>query len=782
MPTETEELRLVVSLTDNATDGIARLRSELTQLGSGQNKENIERFKRETDEMSRKMRGMGTAAGSAFKDIGLLNVATVALGTGLGQLGAQLATSILNISGFADRIRSLRQEARAIGADPISVENIIKQFEAVGVSGETTMRNLRALSQSIGELFRPGNQLQRDLMNMAGGNPQAQAAMLEFIEKLKTARTEEERTNLVLEAQRNVRANAFGQYKSQQEAALRANELLQKFGLDPSITALKSLNELGEEERKRAAARQKEMEEYANLLGQVVSKWEDVRNILAQPLLRGFINAMDELYTIVKGIVSALEWIEKKFGGGETGEGGDPMGRFVKKFREQMGDPRNWGFNPMSFTPGVGGSGAGGGFGGLLQPAAFTPGATYGGGGYGGYGGGGGYGGAPMGYGARGADSAPAAPGGSGGAGYGKPTPYGSDAGGGDPSVPSDILARAKLVAIDGGPQAVAQFMAQQGYPKAGNWCGEFAASVVKSVGGTPPKGAAVASNWRNWGTPVDTPQPGDIAVRRGVQTGSTGSHVTIVESVDPKTGSFRGLGGNQGSTISRYGIGRYEFRRGGAGGDAGLGAATGSGLSRSAYDKMFGGTPLAGQYDTVVSEAAKAGIDPSLLAGVMAHETAAGTSRMLRERLNPAGLMDPKTGMMAGKTFGSIEEGIAAAGKAVSKNLQRGGGTIEGLGSIYAPPGAANDPRGQNRGWAAGVRSFMSRLGEDRQQIDRSQTATTKVEGTGKLSVDVKAPKGTQVDASGGGLFKQTEINRQTQMEPARRGPVPTPEETFAL
>jgi hypothetical protein len=42
------------------------------------------------------------------------------------------------------------------------------------------------------------------------------------------------------------------------------------------------------------------------------------------------------------------------------------------------------------------------------------------------------------------------------------------------------------------------------------------------------------------------------------------------------------------------------------------------------------------------------------------------------------------------------------------------------------------------------------------------------KVEGTGKLSVNVNAPKGTQVAAEGGGLFKKTEVTRQTQMEPA--------------
>jgi hypothetical protein len=48
----------------------------------------------------------------------------------------------------------------------------------------------------------------------------------------------------------------------------------------------------------------------------------------------------------------------------------------------------------------------------------------------------------------------------------------------------------------------------------------------------------------------------------------------------------------------------------------------------------------------------------------------------------------------------------------------------------------------------------------------------THKVEGTGKISVDVKAPRGTKVGASGGGLFKKTEIERTPQMQEAKEGP----------
>jgi hypothetical protein len=51
-------------------------------------------------------------------------------------------------------------------------------------------------------------------------------------------------------------------------------------------------------------------------------------------------------------------------------------------------------------------------------------------------------------------------------------------------------------------------------------------------------------------------------------------------------------------------------------------------------------------------------------------------------------------------------------------------------------------------------------------------QNVNVKVEGTGKLTADIRAPRGTRVGLSGGGLFRRTELNRQTQMERAAQGP----------
>jgi hypothetical protein len=69
------------------------------------------------------------------------------------------------------------------------------------------------------------------------------------------------------------------------------------------------------------------------------------------------------------------------------------------------------------------------------------------------------------------------------------------------------------------------------------------------------------------------------------------------------------------------------------------------------------------------------------------------------------------------------------------------------------------------------GPPTFTDRdLQDARKGLD--QSSETKINGTGKITVDVNGPKGTKVGAEGGGIFKDVEINRQTQMEPAKRGP----------
>ncbi|MET4090578.1 phage tail tape measure protein [Bradyrhizobium sp. S3.5.5] len=138
-----------------------------------------------------------------------------------------------------------------------------------------------------------------------------------------------------------------------------------------------------------------------------------------------------------------------------------------------------------------------------------------------------------------------------------------------------------------------------------------------------------------------------------------------------------------------------------------GGGGAAGS-LDRASFERKFAGTALAGKYDQIIVAADANNIPPALLAGIIAHETGNGSN--LRYN-NVAGLMNPETGSRTKLAYPSIDAGIAAAGRTVGKRYREAGGNLDKMGSVYAPPGAANDPRGLNGGWAGGVRKQANAL-----------------------------------------------------------------------
>jgi hypothetical protein len=75
--------------------------------------------------------------------------------------------------------------------------------------------------------------------------------------------------------------------------------------------------------------------------------------------------------------------------------------------------------------------------------------------------------------------------------------------------------------------------------------------------------------------------------------------------------------------------------------------------------------------------------------------------------------------------------------------------------------------------GGGGGEETGAATIDRAAQALDRAAVQNINVNGTGKLSVDVTAPPGTRVAADGEGLFKTTEISRQTQMMPAQSGPL---------
>lgn len=109
--------------------------------------------------------------------------------------------------------------------------------------------------------------------------------------------------------------------------------------------------------------------------------------------------------------------------------------------------------------------------------------------------------------------------------------------------------------------------------------------------------------------------------------------------------------------------------------------------------------------YDAAVNN----GIDVVLLAAIAIHETGNGTSKAVREKNNPGGIM----GSGGLRTFATLDEGIHAMAKLLYDGyISQGLTTIAQIGRKYAPVGANNDPNNLNAHWVPNVTKIANELG----------------------------------------------------------------------
>jgi hypothetical protein len=640
---EYEELKLTVTLIDNASEGLVRLRQSLRSLGSGENREAMVRMQQETEKLGEKLVQVREHMGTTEK-------VAERLGRTIGNTMRTFATAFIAnfaidaLRKFTDEMVRLDAASKQFGIGGAQLKGLVEQMGIMGISSQEATRAVTGFANSLAELGREGGQMKHELMKGALSNPDAMEAFIKRMTGLGSKGEIEKALNEFMDAADSVYQEEFNRTEGNAgKAAQLRNEWLEKWQLDPATMSMikgrfKEITEaeIAEHNRRNAITQSFSTEwnkmvlqydhfveglqigllpalndinkaigtmgdEWGKALGGRIGGelarqaraaqlwkdgkyWEAIKESLDMsftgPLKdldekgwRAFLphfttpnesvgrrfgdwpaDAMppatatppaskmsyrggdSEMPPIIKASLGGGAPIKMPGGGDFSRSGGGMQGEMARAIRvgvfDALVDFRN-------FQSGGGGGGGGGGMPGF-QRASLT---TGGGGGVNAFGG----------------NRTSASPNGP----DGRDTTNNPNVGGGDQPVPGSILEKARSVAMLG-PKELSAWMAKQGYPQHDNWCGDFASAVVRSAGGTPPKGWSVASNWRNVGPEVsaEDAQPGDVAVRRGTATGSTGSHVTILNE-KLKGGRFAGLGGNQGGgRVSNYSTNKFQFYR----------------------------------------------------------------------------------------------------------------------------------------------------------------------------------------------------------------------------
>jgi hypothetical protein len=756
MATEQEELRLTVTLADNASAGLAKLNEEIKQLGSGASQQHVEKFKRETAELTSKIKSMTGEVGEAFKGLGMLRGGLAAGAAGLALFGFELMRQTKTLVEYADKIRALNQQARQIGVNPAQLKDTIEQLQAFGVSGETAVASIGAVSAKIADLQRQGSQLRLELLKNAGPDRESVRNMEQYLDRLTHAATVAEQLNIIRQGGEQVYNNARRQGYSEQEAANRRNNFWQLQGYNAQLASAGKLQELSKEEQRLADQRQKNAEALSNEMGQVTKKWETLVETMKQPFVLPLLSglklvegALDSITSKVNELLEkeplrpdkAKENIQEKLG--KFGLGGGGGTSFEDRWKERVPEElqknteatkqltdllRTGGYQPTSFQ--------GGGGGGAVIPAAFHPGGD---GGFGGFGGGGG-GVSPRSFGGGGYANLEA--GGGGAAPYGSGVGAGSGAGAGaTPAGPP----------IGGGRR--------RGGGGGGGGGGE-AAVTPGSSGDTNLTGNAFLASQRAAKIAEINANPQlkrDVLKMLQTEEGNVPGRTATMEALLNRT-TMTGTSVEKELHSGFYGPINRGALRGGL-------SARDAAISEKAFTAAAGGSNL---------------IEGRTDQGTYGDPNAAGPGRIGFPGMNKRSIFNYWKGTRGGHYF-SAEESRRFA-EAQQAQVAKSGQTSPPIAQTPAEHGFRFGDQGSDPfARRSELPGYMQNAPLDRQQLDRTQAASTKVEGTGKISVDVNAPKGTNVGAEGGGLFKNVEINRQTQMEPARRGPAP-PSEVLSI
>ena len=141
--------------------------------------------------------------------------------------------------------------------------------------------------------------------------------------------------------------------------------------------------------------------------------------------------------------------------------------------------------------------------------------------------------------------------------------------------------------------------------------------------------------------------------------------------------------------------VGRSTLSRGGRIDATTMPVTTPSGFSAARFERAFAGTALAGIGEALILAEAETGVNALVLAGICAHESGWGQSRLAREKNNLAGLGAYDDAPGRAMRFESRAECVMFLAELLR---DRPGESLEEIGGWYA-----SDPR-----WAAKVAGCM--------------------------------------------------------------------------
>jgi hypothetical protein len=355
-----EELKLTVSLTDDASAGLTAIRAQLTQLTqtagqvqtafasvaagaqqignaaqqaapkvSSQEKA-LKELTRSAEETTRGMLQMVLAARrgtEAFPELALatreawtglkgVNAGMVELGAasrlmvvglgavaiGIGAVGAAVAAYGVSVFKFSKEMYTLSQTAKSLGMTFGQLRNMTEQNERFGISAENTVAQLGAMNEALTDLTLSGSKLRQQLLS--------EGVPAKWIDDYLRLTNQVDRYNKVREAEIQVHDDWLRRTGSEEIASTIAGRIGKRLGVDPTAWTRAPMEQPTKEEEAANARIAKQSAEIAEQWRQIHKTITDIKTEFLAWGLPAVLTTVNAIAATFEKIRAISEWLK----------------------------------------------------------------------------------------------------------------------------------------------------------------------------------------------------------------------------------------------------------------------------------------------------------------------------------------------------------------------------------------------------------------------------------------------------------------------------------------
>ena len=248
---EFEELKLSVTLDDQASQGLREIQHNLIAMGRGTDLNKllnelrrldsyIKDVNRNTESLSKSMRELGTQVRAAYREFIAWEVAIKGFGYAVYNFGERL-------SDFARKTVDIEVMARSIGMGAAQFKNVSDQLRQVGYEAGHADRAITNFWNTVTEANRAGSQAQMRILQNAA-NPEAVFALLQRWQTMADSGDFERPMMEAADAIRNTFQRTLARTGSRTQAAAAAKAFAEDIGSDMQAMDILNIGKMTEEQ------------------------------------------------------------------------------------------------------------------------------------------------------------------------------------------------------------------------------------------------------------------------------------------------------------------------------------------------------------------------------------------------------------------------------------------------------------------------------------------------------------------------------------------------------